>query len=242
MNELRINYEQMFNELQRAEDAKTTYYPKVGSAFLDHILPILSSVILERRAGLISMKDTFSSVKDLGSASLNLDTPNGPILYRQVYFLIALLYQVKRSSFITGTMIKNTRFCTMVPLIMYAHKLYNDVNYSEWDKEDIDIKYALGKYFEDILTVKELPTFDIIEARKEALTFKTGTKAGVMDKLTSYKCNITHLGGVELPKNVIRMLLQLWVANASIRNIDSMILHPLDWDFIPDPIDETLTW
>jgi hypothetical protein len=43
-----------------------------------------------------------------------------------------------------------------------------------------------------------------------------------------------------LPKIAIMMILQIWLANASLRDPSSMILDPENWDGLPRAIDSVV--
>lgn len=227
------------------KDTKIKWKPPFSDSFLDHCLPILASIKLETRAGKISSEDTFLSLKNEGS----ITTPNGLMAASNVMQLIRMLYFTKRSHLVSGSQIRDSRLATFTPLMLYAHKLYNDVPYSSW-LHDKSIHYFLGTTLDLILEVKKLPdiTLDqLIEHRKVALTFKTGVKQGKQEQAYNYKCAIDNINGFPLPRPVIMMMLQLWLAHASVRNTyhsedgklqSSMILDPLDWDHVPNAIDE----
>ncbi len=60
-----------------------------------------------------------------------------------------------------------------------------------------------------------------------------------MDKLTSYKMNLRSEAFTnKVPKIARYMLLQTWIANVELRHVEAMILDPLDWDHVPDAVDE----
>lgn len=208
------------------------YTPDLGKNFIDHTIPILASIPLKMKDGLINSESTIKSLPEY------ISTPNGK--YRHPKALLQLLYYVKRANLITGSQVKNSRLASFTPMLMYAHKLHNGVSYSKWDRNDKFIRFILGKYLENILTVTKIPEdIDYAYWRTLALTVSSkGSKTyGQMARATSYKCNLHSIMDVELPKTVIMQVLQLWLANVECRNTESMILDPLNWDNIPEPID-----
>lgn len=236
MSVLKLNYEELCNTAEKAKKAKIRYKPGLSSTFLPHILPILASVKLETKNGKISSKDTFSGLLDYEY----IETPNGEISGINVQYLIRFLYLVNRGDLIYGSQINNSTLAAFTPLMLFAHKLYNNVPYSKWDKEDKAIKGFLGPILEVILEVKNAPelTIDKINTyRNMALTFKSGAKAGTIDKLTNYKCSISTLEDIPYPRTAIMMYLQTWLANAAIRDTNSMILDPINWDVVPEALD-----
>ena len=160
-----------------------------------------------------------------------------------VFRLIMFIYYAKRGDLIHGTQNKNPTLASLTPIFMYAHKLYNDIPYSRWDAKDDYMPQSLGRTLEPILKIDKLPDpkdYDLVETRNEALTYKSGKRAGELSPITGYKCNIRRIGEIDLPNIAMFMILQLWIANASLRNENSMILHPINWGEVPVPFDSTI--
>ena len=61
------------------------------------------------------------------------------------------------------------KYCTLVPLILYAHKLYNNVDYSRWERESLH--YVVNEALcEAMLTeTPELTTERLLELRNIGL-------------------------------------------------------------------------
>jgi len=231
-----LNFEGYAHNAETSHKNKSIKWkPPFAASFLEHTLPIFASVPLKKNPeGLISSTEVFNTLENTPI----ITTPNGDMAGKNILQLIKLMYFAKRGDFIVGSQIRGSRLATYTPLFLYAHKLYNDVPYSSWDKADTRLRPLLGMVLQHILDVKKIPdTFDAKIERELALTFKTGAKAGTMEKPYNYKCVISELNGVTMPKTAIMMLLQLWLANSSVRNTDSMILDPLEWDNAPEPLD-----
>lgn len=156
----------------------------------------------------------------------------------QIKALVSFLHNEPRSALLSGTAKANTRFCTLVPLFMSAHKEYNGVNYEDWDKTDPYIEVALGhKLWTDIEPyIKGYGFIDV--KRKRALALKD-TRGREVAKDAWPHHTITLDNGTKLKGgNLARhMIFQTWMANVEHRN-KYMILDPVDWDKIPEPFDE----
>jgi hypothetical protein len=228
---------------EHADNAQTAYTtkgikwkPSFADSFVDHTLPILASVKLEYTAGKVSSLDTFTGITD----TKTIETPNGTIASSNVLQLIRLLYFTKRGGFISASQIRKPRLATFTPLMLYAHKLYNEVPYSAWDRSDKRMYLFLGNTLDLILEVDSLPDLTIdklLEYRKEALTYKSGAREGKMEQAFNYKCGVKFIEDIAYSIPVIQMMLQLWLAHSSVRNTESMILDPLDWDNVPEALD-----
>jgi hypothetical protein len=120
---------------------------------------------------------------------------------------------------------------------MYAHKLFNNVEYTEWDRNAKGLKYALGRtLFQCFEYAKDnpKPVIDDYKAlREELMMYKGGAKMGTSEKATSYK--MAKWG--DIPADIMRMELQTWIANAELRDESAMILDMWDWSNIPAPLD-----
>lgn len=257
MNIYDVNWSDFVNN---AQSHYTTHWaPTVDEHFLDHLLPVLSSIPLVWEDNAFLKQSQISSTKTFANIPEVLDTPNGPFSGEDAKRMLGFLYYMPRGKLIKGTQVKTPRLGAFTPLAMYAHKLHHNVKYSSWDVKDKYFKFFLGKFLEPLINVRTVPltiplldTNDIVNNRKAALTYKSGPKTGSMGKLTEYKCNIDHLevgefedsedytNGVAefpLPKIAIQMVLQTWLANVQVRDPSSMILDPVNWDRVPDALD-----
>ena len=147
--------------------------------------------------------------------------------------------KLKRSVLVKGQ--NNPTFSsysTLVPLILSAFKKYRNIGYEQWDKYGIehlmnaDLYEAVTFPYNGSLTSSRL-----LELREMGLTTKTGLKAGAVKKATSCWC-LTGLQNTEVkdyPKLTMTILAQIWVAHPSLRN-NLMILDPINWDNIPEPL------
>jgi hypothetical protein len=236
MNITTIDYLPYVDNASKVFNGKLKWTPDLPANFLEHTLPILASIPLVYEDRLINTTKTLEELKEIKT----IETPNGIMTGRNIMRLVMFLYFSKRNLFLSVPQNKNPRLGNLTPLLMYAQKLYNNVNYGKWSKEP-GVKYALGHALEPILKVEKLPgDFDLNDTRRIALTYKSGRKEGQMAPLTAYKCNVRRVGGIDYRNIVIIMLLQLWLANASLRDTEAMILDPLDWDNIPPAYDEII--
>ena len=234
-------YEQWNINAKQVRAKNLEWTPDVDEEFLNHVLPILASIPLLRNE---SNKIDADKILTMLNTDNIIETPNGKMTGRNIRFLIGFLYQQPRGSLIKGAQIKSSTLASLTPLVLYANKLYNDVKYSEWERSAPSMNIMLGYTLQPILEVTSplaLTQDEVLELREQALTFKTGAKKGTMSSLITYKMNINKINEVEYSKIPLFMYLQIWLANAEVRNIDSMILDPFDWDNVPEALDAALS-
>jgi hypothetical protein len=215
-------------------DVNSKWKPQVSADFVDEVVAAFaaSKPIKDRESGLYSMKLTMQNIvntkADIGSTSKN------KMDWNNFSELVVFMYKVNRSVILKVNQNQNPKYGQLTPLFLYAHKFYNDIPYEMWDKKDSAIHFALGKNLNPVLSYKPVGDFDLVEIRKDALTENT---TGQLKPLISNKMNIKEINGIKVPKCALFMLLQTWICNASIRNTESMILDPENWDRIPDALD-----
>jgi hypothetical protein len=124
------------------------------------------------------------------------------------------------------------KYCTLVPLILYAHKLYNNIDYSQWERETLHF-VVNESLCESMLTeTPQLSTDRLLELRNVGLM-----QAGKLRSATT-TYSLYHLGDTELAdcSGLVRiMLCQTWAAHPSNRT-KYMILDPMNWDKMPTPL------
>lgn len=151
-----------------------------------------------------------------------------------------IAYTSPRSSLLTIPAAKNPRYASLTPLLMLAHKEKDGVLYEDWDKEDEYIHFALGPYLgqllQDSILEFDITTQDIAKLRVEYLgegkpvTGYTGRK---IDIPIDEGIKVSLMGS----KAYSKILLQVWIAHASLRVPNVMILDPWHWDNVPEAFD-----
>ena len=231
-----MNFEELNTNIKLAMSKEITWKPKLDAEFLNHCLPVLASIpLVENRGGKLDAKMIMQAM-DTGD---KFTTPNGAITGHNLRYLISFLYKCPRGDLLPGSQTKHPTLAAFTPLVLYANKLYNQVPYSKWDKKSFNMPLFLGYKLQSILEVKENPIdYDVLDLRTAALAYgPTAKKAGELAPLTGYKMNIKKIDDIEYPNIVLMMYLQVWLANAAVRDTSSMILDPVNWDFIPDAVD-----
>jgi hypothetical protein len=124
------------------------------------------------------------------------------------------------------------KYCTLVPLILYAHKLYNNVDYSRWERESLH--YVVNESLcEAMLTeTPQLSTERLLELRNIGL-MQAGKPRSPSSTYSLYRLGDTELS--ECPGLVRIMLCQTWAAHPSNRT-KYMVLDPMNWDKMPTPL------
>lgn len=159
------------------------------------------------------------------------------------YFLMSK----NRGDIILGQQVKeeNLPYCGLVPLVLAAHKKYNDIPYSKWSLDGLNIVVNTTLY--DVMKLRgTTPDFDpeyLVEVRDIGLVVKTGSKAGTKkNPRTNFGLSgitkISHPIFASLPKMAQVLLTQTWAAHPDNRN-KYMVLDINDWDNIPEPLESS---
>ena len=251
-----IQFKTLYEDAKKSKSIPNSkWVPKTSPEFLNHILPVLASMpLFKNEHGFYDADSMMLNLKTCG----NVKTPNGTINGINIWHLVGFLYyanrgQLIKESFKNASQTKAPRLASLTPLVLFAHKLYNEIPYGDWSKKGNMIKIFLGEPLNHILRVDKDPklTMDqVIEYRKQALT--PLAEGSSMAALTAYKFNIKELNNIDFTyqittstgkprtvKNIpaLAMYLQTWLANVEIRDTESMILDPIVWDNIPESYD-----
>lgn len=131
-------------------------------------------------------------------------------------------------------------YSALVPLILSGMKKFQNIPYSAWSAEDLDI--LVDKNLYEAMTYpipSDLTKKDILEAREIGLMIKSGSKNGeISNPISAWR--LTGIKGTKLhglPALASTMLSQIWVAHPSLRS-SYMVLDPRDWDAMPDQLIE----
>lgn len=124
------------------------------------------------------------------------------------------------------------KYCTLVPLILYAHKLYNNVDYSRWERETLH--YVVNESLcEAMLTeTPQLTPERLLELRNIGLV-QAGKPRSPSSTYSLYRLGDTELAACSTLVKI--MLCQTWAAHPSNRT-KYMVLDPLNWDTLPTPL------
>lgn len=138
---------------------------------------------------------------------------------------------------IAGNQQYKSPICPLVPIVLASFKKYNNINYMEWNLEEIshfensDISALVG------VKVPELSVSEILRIRNIAITPATGARANKPGNpattATRNRLATTEIG--HLPKLAQFMVMQTWAAHPQNRT-QYCILDPEDWDKMPDPL------
>ena len=149
--------------------------------------------------------------------------------------------RLKRSSLVKKQNAEpGSNYGSLVPLILAAHKKYNNVPYSSWDRS-ADLRFVVDKNlcaamlsdpWPDDLTAERT-----LAIRTEGLTVKSGLKAGQLkNPLSTWSLTgIQHTELASYAPLAVTMLTQIWLAHPSLRN-QYMVLDTQDWDSMPKPL------
>lgn len=196
---------------------------------------------------LLSVFGAYKAIRnDTGKYSprLTMRENIGSDLRKQGMYYVAC--RLPRSALLKGQVSSvNSPYSSLVPLILAGFKKYQNIQYSEWDSTEL--KYIVDKnllkamhFYNEENPMPKFTAERLLELRDFGLTFKTGPKAGEVKPVLS-SWTLTGMQGTEFndyPSLLMTMLTQIWVAHPSVRN-QYMVLDPINWDNIPDPLIST---
>lgn len=139
----------------------------------------------------------------------------------------------QRSAWLSGPATKEgKKFCNLVPLILFAHKLYNDVPYNRWGRENIH--YVVNSQLATAMLAEhpELSVERRLQLRDIGLTAK-GEKRSAQTTYMLYGLKGTEVEKLDSLSKA--MILQTWCAHPTNRT-KYMILDSADWDKMPSAL------
>ncbi len=141
----------------------------------------------------------------------------------------------------TQTALHNLEYAAHVPLYLSAFKKYRDIPYSMWSTKFLNAIVDVDCYAMMTEPLKEEYSLeDLIHFRDVASLVKTGKTAGKV-RTSNQMTTINKTGYPlfdKLPRLTKVALLQVWCCHPSLRN-KYMVLNPLDWDDMPEPLIST---
>jgi hypothetical protein len=222
-------------------------YAKKRENLIHHLLTLYSQIQLVKnpKNGLISMERTIQLFEQAGGVS----TTDGDFDTEELYAYIALASKAPRGLLVPKQKLK-PKFGAMTPLFMYAHKLYNGISYSAWDREDPMMYAALGEFLAKALNFsQQYPMFSFYSFNKHHPTLR---------KHFAEKYNMSYTGhypylkysyqedpvdGEEegevrvYNKQWLIMACQFWLANVELRDTETMILDINEFGKVPKALD-----
>ena len=146
-----------------------------------------------------------------------------------------------RGLIVTGTQYTSEyrSYSALVPLIMSAHKVMNDIPYSSWSKDGLRV--IVNPQLADAMLDTPETSFskeELISFRNEGLVILTGNKQGEMrsPKTTHKLYGLSDPYFRTFSPLAQVMLTQIWVAHPDNRT-NLMVLDPNDWDVMPEPLE-----
>lgn len=179
------------------------------------------------------------------SHKLNKAGPEGTICGRQYLLdnfrptdtralgIYRFLQYNQRSNWLSGAATKDgKRYCNLIPLILYAHKLYNNVPYNRWSRDTL--YFVVNTQLADAMLTPypEISLERRMELRDIGLTAK-GEKRSATTTYMLYGLNSTEVASLNGLSRA--MFFQTWCAHPSNRT-KYMVLDPTDWDSMPTPL------
>lgn len=131
-------------------------------------------------------------------------------------------------------------FCALVPLILNAFKKYQQIPYSAWSTDGLDLIVDPHMYdamtFDPSMYLEGLDKNDLLKIRDLSMLYKTGKLTGTMrNPVSTHKLYGTPSPFNKFPWLVQVMIFQIWCAHPSNRN-ENMVLDPMNWDTMPEPL------
>lgn len=153
-----------------------------------------------------------------------------------------VLYRLSRIR--RSLLIKNqtqlSEYGQLTPLILCGFKRHQGYSYEQFRELD-GLKWILEPLLYESL-MGEIPQISkarLLEIREQGLVYRSGAKQGTKRNPES-TWQLFGIGDTELgnsPKLLQSMMTQIWLAHPRYRR-QTMILDPLDWDSLPEPVIE----
>lgn len=228
-----MNYHNLYTEY--TNDPKNTQ-PRIKDAFQGK--PLLEETLEE----IAQIKPTYAHPTNEDEKISTQDyIKSVQEVNKDLFYAILFFGELTARSSLYNTGTKD-QYNVLVPLLMYAHKHYNDIPYEDWDKEDPAIMYAIGKNLWKNLKdyLKPIPELDdnLAEYRNEALS-----RAKRNSDQTGFYFTSLKYDGKVVPREISAIKGQFWLAHPNNRT-EYMILDTVNWDNFPEPLvddmDETI--
>lgn len=206
-------------------------------------VPVLEQIVAKFSKHKLNNLGSDGKICGLQYLKDNLDR-NNP---RDVGIYRFVMYNTRGDYLSKQTEMPSRQFCGLVPIILYAHKLYNNVPYSSWARETLhyvvnsslcdamlsdpgegtasDNYYGLG-----LETLQDLQNLALMQMNKATGELKPRSPTTTY---SLYRLGDTALA--HLPTLAQIMVLQTWCAHPTNRN-KYMILDPKAWDTMPPPL------
>ena len=144
------------------------------------------------------------------------------------------LTRATRSTLVKGQN-KHSEYSQLVPLILLAHKRYNNKSYESW-RDYPGLEWLVEPELYAAMTTQppELDKEELLSIINAGLTTLAGKPkpAWSTHKLTGVTRGHPLHG---LPRLMVVQLCQIWLAHPQVRHSD-MILDPNNWDHMPEPL------
>lgn len=117
-------------------------------------------------------------------------------------------------------------YCSLVPLVLYAFKLYHNIPYSSWS----DLKHVVEPNLLAAMNTRKPNASNevILRLREEALRAKPAESTFMLLPPAGSKLHT-------IPTLARIMLCQVWCAHP-VNRTENMILNFTDWDNMPEPL------
>lgn len=207
---------------------------KLETILQEYIMPQILTRLANRHPGSLAEVSTAEGKID-GKKMLNKIFDFTREWDRGLYYFLML---DQRSAYLkTQYKGEAKKYCALVPLILYAFKLYHNIPYTAWDRETLHFVVNDSLCQAMLCSVPEVSREDLLEIREAGLLYKNGVKQGESrNPVTTYKLyGVTDSVIGDLPEMAQTMLVQIWCAHP-VNRTKYMVLNPEDWDTIPAPL------
>ena len=232
------HYNTILNKIENEEDRSV----KVTLKKSLNIEPIPNNIFDDYLRRIAKIQLVWEDKKVLYTPSILSVRETDADLFQFIQFITRF---ASRSSLFNRTSSKENalNYCSLVPVVLAAHKKFNNVPYQVWNHEKNNTLYTLGASLDQALQQYKTMTYteeDLAQARIDAL-YHAAAKGGEGRTYAAHAwpLHTIELGGVRLPGGslVRHILLQTWNANIAKRT-PYMILDLDDWDNIPEALDQ----
>lgn len=222
-------------------------YKNKKNAFMLHMLALFSTIPLVRNGSGMAFPTLVSAHKTLAAIPDNHTTTEGVFSRAKIIDLIWICKNIPRGKLMSDSQVKDPTYGAMTPLFMYAHKRDNGVKYSEWDHRSPRVNAFLGQFLATAndfrLAYPGLVLEPTVSLRK---SIAKDHKYDAWNPYCTYDLTLDPVDDedvgekVRIPKEIVMMIFQFWIANAENRKTDSMLLDIYSYGRVPIALDAVI--
>lgn len=205
------------------------------NTFVENCMTLFSKVTLVKNEnGLYSAKQTIDAITDISIEDSNTRDISGTKYLTITRNMIIDYIWIFRN--LTPSKIGSTKYPALVPVFLYAHKLYNNIEYDQWDWNEVEIRVLTSLFLlTAMVNASKVPSLNELGINKKEL--REQLLPNVPYTAWPLKQLSFEHDGYFYDKELLIMELQLWKANVNTRDEEKFILDAYNPSNIPAPLD-----